>query len=85
MRGSREDRGGGGCESGPPGKSKIAESFLRNTGTDPLGFKCYSRDLRTSVKYVGDKKQQQNKHTHTHTHTPKSLLSALSGPPDRII
>ena len=55
MRGSREDRGGG-CESGPPVKSKIAESFLRNTGTEPLGFKCYSRDLWTSVKYVGDKK-----------------------------
>ena len=74
MRRSRED-GGRCCESGPPGKSKIAKSFLRNTGTDPLGFKCYSRDLRPSVKYLGDKPNNKENTNIQHTQNKKNIVT----------
>ena len=43
--------------SGPsPGKSQVAIGFLRNSGTDPqketigpLGFNCFSKEVRTAL------------------------------------
>ena len=79
--------GGGGCEYGPPGKSKVATGFLSNTGTAPLGFKCYSRDLRSSPKYDGDNinTPKNHQHTHTRTHARARNKTQISGPPDGII